>query len=100
MKAKEYFRVYKEENQDKSYEWRLVNALRKMVLEVEEIAKLRNAQSDNALIAIFNEQNLKAQSFIRMVNDTLQDQKIRGDAFVLFVKEESPDLAKMIWPEN
>jgi hypothetical protein len=40
MKAKEYFNQFLNENQDKVIEWRLVNAFRQMVLEVEQIAKM------------------------------------------------------------
>ena len=48
MKAKEYFNQFLNENHDKSVEWRLVNAFRQMVLEVEQIAKMRSAKSKSS----------------------------------------------------
>ncbi len=99
MKAKEYFRIYSEENQNESAEWRLISAFRKMVLEVSEIAKMRNAKSDEALTSIFREQLLKSNSFINMVNETepfKSNGHVLKDAFKIFVKHESPELAKLI----
>ncbi len=100
MKAKEYFNQFLNENQDKIVEWRLVNAFRQMVLEIEQIAKIRNAKSDNSLLAIFNEIEIKSHSFIKMVNE-IEPFKSEGivkyDAFKLFIKQTSPSLAAAVW---
>ena len=100
MKSKEYFKEYQTENQDKSPEWRLISAFRKMVLEVSDIAKMRNAKYDSALCAIFKEQLIKANSFVKMVNETepfKSEGLIKQDAFKIYVQTESPDLAKLVW---
>lgn len=101
MKAKDYLKKFKEENQEQSYDWRLITAFRQMVIEINDIAKMRNARSDNALIAIFKEQSLKANSFIKMVNEIEDCEKrmgtIRNDAFKMFIELENPDLYKLIW---
>lgn len=57
MKSKEYFKEYQTENQEKSPEWRLISAFRKMVLEVSDIAKMRNAKYDSALYVLFSKNN-------------------------------------------
>jgi len=96
MKAKEYFEKYINENQDKSKEWRFIKCLQEMILEVNEIAKMRNAKYDRALIAIFNEQNMKAISFIKKVNE-IDGTFYKIDAFKIFLKEESPEMYKLVW---
>ncbi len=100
MKAKEFFREYQEQNQDKNFEWRLISTFRKMVLEVSDIANLRNAKSDSSLCTIFKEQLLKANSFVKMVNETepfKSEGLVKQDAFKIYVQTESPDLAKLVW---
>ena len=100
MKAKEYFNQFLNENQDKIVEWRLVNAFRQMVLEVEQIAKMRNAKSDTALVAIFKEIETKSHLFIRLVNETepfKSERTVKYDAFKLFVEQSSPSLAAVVW---
>ena len=100
MKAKEYFNQFLNENQDKIVEWRLVNAFRQMVLEVEQIAKMRSAKSDTALAAIFKEIETKSHSFIRLVNETepfKSEGTVKYDAFKLFVEQSSPSLAAVVW---
>jgi hypothetical protein len=100
MKAKEYFSQFLNENQDKVVEWRLVNAFRQMVLEVEQIAKMRNAKSDTALVAIFKEIETKSHSFIRLVNETepfKTEGTVKYHAFKLFVQQSSPSLADVVW---
>lgn len=100
MKAKEYFNQFLNENQDKTIEWRLVNAFRQMVLEVEQIAKMRSAKSDTALVAIFKEIETKSHSFIRLVNETdpfKTEGTVKYDAFKLFIEQSSPSLAAVVW---
>ena len=100
MKAKEYFNQFLNENQDKLIEWRLINAFRQMVLEVEQIAKMRNAKSGTALISIFKEIEIKSHSFIRLVNETepfKTEETVKYDAFKLFVEQSSPELASAVW---
>jgi len=97
MKAKEYFEQYADQNQEQSSEWRIVDALRKMVLEVKEIATMRNARKDEALISIFEEQNRKCNSFIRMVNE-YENHKInyKPDALKIFLISSDEGFAKRI----
>ena len=100
MKAKEYFNQFLNENKDKTVEWRLVNAFRQMVLEVEQIAKMRSAKSDTSLVAIFKEIETKSHSFIRLVNETepfKSEGTVKYDAFKLFVEQSSPSLAAVVW---
>jgi hypothetical protein len=100
MKAKEYFNQFLNENQDKSVEWRLVNAFRQMVLEVEKIAKMRNAKSDSAFVAIFKEIETKSRSFILLVNETEPFKTkgmVKSDAFKRFVELSYPSLAAIVW---
>ena len=100
MKAKEYFNQFLNENQDKTIEWRLVYAFQQMVLEVEKIAKMRNAKADTALVAIFKEIETKSHSFIRMINETepfKSEGTVKHDAFKLFVEKSSPSLAAIVW---
>lgn len=100
MKAKEYFNQFLNENQDKVVEWRLVNAFRQMFLEVEQIAKMRSAKTDTALIYIFKEIEIKSHSFIRLVNETepfKSEGAIKYDAFKIFVEQSSPSLAAVVW---
>ena len=100
MKAKEYFQQYQELNQDKTPEWRLITAFRQMALEVNDIVKMRSAKSNSALISIFNEQLLKANSFTKMLNETAHwDGTIIKDAFKVYLQGETPELTKLIWKE-
>ena len=102
MKAIEYFKKYKTENQDKSPEWRIIMTFRQMVLEVKEIAKMRNAQKDDALISIFNEQNRKANSFIKMVNiEKLNSaEQYKTDGLKIFLLQSDPELSNLIGWKN
>jgi len=107
MKAKDYFIQCKETNLDKSIDWRVVNVFMQMIMEVNEIAKSRNARFDKALISIFNEQNQKANSFVKMINGVEEYTKsgfFKTDAFKHFLIQHDPDLAKMVgWqiePQN
>ena len=71
-----------------------------MILEVEQIAKMRSAKSDGALIAIFKEIETKSHSFIRMINETepfKSEGTVKYDAFKLFVEQSSPSLADVVW---
>lgn len=95
MKAKEYFRQYVEENQDKEQMYRVIIILMDMFTEVEEIRLMRKAKSDLAIIAILNEQNTKANSFIRKVNE-IDGLSIKNNAFKELVKQEYPDLSEKI----
>lgn len=95
MKAKEYFRKYVEENQDEEKLYRVVKSFMDMFNEVKEIQVMRKAQSDSAMVAIMNEQNIKANSFIRKVNE-IDDLGLKPNGFKEFIKSQMPDLAKMI----
>lgn len=99
MKAKEFFQKYLNEDQDKSPEWRLLNIMRLMILEVQEIAKTRNAKRDEALISIINEQVLKSKAFIKMINETeyFKSQPINEDLLKKYIKNESPILYQLVF---
>ena len=101
MKAKDYFKQFNEENQDKIPEFRLVFALNGFVNEVKEIAKMRNARKNEAMIAIFNEQNTKCNSFIRMINELdyfKENGTIKSNALKLYMKDKTPDLYDLVFP--
>ncbi len=98
MKAKEYFKIYSTENQEKNEAWRFIKALRDMVLEVNDIAKNRKAQKDEALKAIFKEQFLKSKSFIRRVNSLGLNYK--ENAFLIIIQEESPELYSLVFNDR
>jgi hypothetical protein len=95
MKAKEYFRKYVEENQDEEAMYRVVKTLMDMVNEVKEIQLMRKAQSDSAMIAIMNEQNIKANSFIRKVNE-IDGLGVKDNAYKQFINDQMPDLGKLV----
>ena len=100
MKAKDYYIKFINENQDQTPNWRVRDALKQMFFEVDEIIKARNAKQDAAMIAIFNEMEIKSHKFIALVNETepyKTKEPIRRDAFRLFVAWRSEELAAMIW---
>jgi hypothetical protein len=103
MKAIEYFKKYKEKlkepndigsEQDYKY-YCVVSTLMDFFNEVKTIQLARKAKSNSAMIAIMNEQNLKANSFIKMINLDY-NLGINRDEFKDFIKDQMPDLAKMI----
>lgn len=99
MKAIDYYNEYLSTKNQLGYEKALVECFRKIVLEVNEIAKMRSAKTDTAYIAIFKEQNKKAISFIKMVNQTepfVSDSPLIHNAFLLFIKQSKPDLAAIL----
>ena len=95
MKAKEYFRKYVEENQDEDAMYRVVKTLMDMFNEVKEIQLMRKAQSDSAMIAIMNEQNIKANSFIRKVNE-IDGLGVKNNAYKQFINDQMPELGKLV----
>ena len=100
MKAKEYYKIYNTENQDKDENWRFIKALRDMVLEIKDIAKTRRVKLDSGMLPIFKEQYLKSRSFIRLVNKNVATSKtgtFRDDALKVMIKQESPDLYEMVF---
>jgi hypothetical protein len=100
MKAIEYFNDYLNKNQDKTAEWRLIDTFRRMVIEVEQIAKMRNAKSDAAIRSILKEAEIKSYKFIYLVNETepfKSEGNVKRDAFKLFIKAKIPRLANLMW---
>jgi len=95
MKAKEYFRKYLEENQDEEPMYRVVKTLMDMFNEVKEIQLMRKAKSDSAMIAIMNEQNIKANSFIRKVNE-IDGLGVKNNAYKQFINDQMPELGKLV----
>lgn len=103
MKATDYLEKYQTENQDKSPDWRVVSTFMNMVLEVNDIAKMRNATRDDALISIFNEQNKKANAFIKMINKLepfCSEGKLKIDGFKIFLIQSDPQLSELIGWKN
>ena len=95
MKAKEYFRKYVEENQDEEPMYRVIKTLMDILNEVKEIQLMRKAQSDSAMIAIMNEQNIKANSFIRKVNE-IDGLGVKNNAYKQFINDQMPELGKLV----
>ena len=91
MKAIEYFKKYKEKlkqpnERDSELNHKyycVVSSFMDFFNEVKKIQLARKAKSDSAMIAIMNEQNLKANSFVKMVN-LEYNLGIRIDAFKEF----------------
>ncbi len=99
MKAKEYFKKYKDIKTEKRRDYALVKCFMDMFNEVKEIQKNRNAKSNSAMISIFNEINQKGNAFIKMVNseiDETKEGKVYYDGFKIFIQIQMPELAKMI----
>lgn len=100
MKAKEYFEYFLNVNKEDSPEKRLLDCINKMVLEVSEIRKIRNAKTDSAMISIFKEMEVKSHAFIKMVNETepfKSNGEVKYDAFKLYINQTSPELFNLIW---
>jgi len=89
---------YKDTDKFSGFSSAVIDKLIFMINEVQDIAKMRNAKSDNALIAIFKEQILKSKSFLKMVNNGLGYEVFRDNSFILVVKSVSPDLYEVIEP--
>jgi hypothetical protein len=100
MRAKEYFRIFNEENQDKSSDIRLIMSLNQMIIEAKNIAKIRNAKSDESIIAIFKEMELKSISFINMLNEIepyKSEGTIKKDALKLYMHSVTPEFAELVF---
>lgn len=100
MKAVDYYNKYKEGIDGNSDDYNFFIILQEMLLEISSIAKLRSANSDRALKAIFNEQELKCQSFIKMVNKDLAESGkdlYKEDSFKIFLESVKPELFKMVF---
>ena len=95
MKAKEYNKKFTELLKTETIEKSIYEIFRSMFLEVKEIQKLRKVQKNESIIAIFNEMNTKANSFVRNAN---KEHKVMlvNDAFKKFVSFQSGDFAKLI----
>lgn len=84
MKAREYVEKYKANPTPQT----LGEIVKEMVFEIEEIAKMRHARSNEAFISIFEEQDRKWRAFVRMVNDP----NIRPDGFMKFCQMYFPEV--------
>ena len=95
MKAKEYNKklteLLKIEHKDRA----IFKILKEMFLEVSEIRKIRRANSDPAIISIFNEMNKKCNAFIRNANKE-HNLMLKNDAFKLFVSDRDESFSKLI----
>ena len=69
MKAKEFAQKF---NDDPSIET-LVDIGNTFLIECAELGKARNCQSDDSMIAIFEEQNRKWKAFARLVDGVKED---------------------------
>ena len=99
MKAKEYYKEYNTIKVEKGSDYALVKCLMNMFNEVKKIQISRNAKSNSALISILNETNLKANSFIKMINKDIDNTKqgfVKVNSFKIFIKSEMKELADMI----
>ena len=83
-KAKEYAQKYKANPTNQT----LVEILKEMVIETKEIYNMRHARSDEALIAIFNEQDGKWRSFVSLTGDP----SIRRDGLKEFCQKHFPEI--------
>jgi len=84
VKAKEYAEKYKANPTPQT----LVEIAKEMVFEIEEIYKIRHGKSDEALIAVFDEQERKWQAFVQLVDDP----NVRRDGFKRFCQKHFPEV--------
>lgn len=95
MKAKEYNTKFSELLKTETVEKSIYEIFKDMFLEVKEIQKTRRAKTDSAVIAIFNEMNLKGNSFVRKANKEHKVMLI-NDAFKKFVCVRDESFAKLL----
>lgn len=88
MKAKEYIEKYFDESDEKESLFKIVHAL---FVEVEVIAKKRNAQLNSALVSIFKEQDKKWEAVLNKLN--LPKYK---KAFIKYAHYTLPELKELI----
>ena len=94
MKAQEHFDKYLKENQNEDSTYRVVLALFDIFKEIKQIQLDRNATTNSALIAILNEQNVKANSFIRKINK-IDAVGIKPNAFKTFINDQIPEIGRL-----
>jgi len=87
MKAKEYAQKYIENPSDKT----LLDIVKEMFYEVDTIRKSRNAQSNDAMIAILNEQSDKWRKFVKLV-EKVSTNVININGFRDFILIHFPEL--------
>jgi hypothetical protein len=97
MKAKEYYKIFLDNTENKSNEYLIISALRDMTIEISDIIKQRNIKSDEAAISVIKEVNQKANSYIKMINQHLSfEDEIGNNALLYFIKNQIPDLSDII----
>lgn len=101
MKAKELFKIIAESD-DKIIAFG--DAVKGLVLEVEDIIKVRNVKSDHAVQSIFKEQELKYKALVRLYNnanfqseDGTYDFVAKDEGFREYIKAKSPSMYLAIW---
>jgi hypothetical protein len=95
MKAKEYFERYVNDTSGKESVILVYEAIISIFLEHKELAKKRNAKSNEAFVAIFEELNKKANSFIKMVNEIEEIQRPK-DILYIYIRHFYKDLYVLI----
>ncbi len=97
MKAKEYYQKFLDNTENDSQKFLVVSALRSMTIEISDIIKKRNIKSNDAAIAVIKEVNQKANAYIKLVNQHIED-GYKQDALLLFIEHEMPNLANIVKP--
>ncbi|MFA5211681.1 MAG: hypothetical protein WC414_04290 [Patescibacteria group bacterium] len=87
MKAKEYAQKYIDNPTDET----LYEIAKEMFFEIDIIRKARNAQSNEAMIAIINEQSDKWRKFANIVKN-VSINIVKEDGFKNFVLISLPEL--------
>lgn len=95
MKAKDYFKRFKEDERDLTAGEKFTGILLSVFQDTQGIVDKRGARSDGSLRAIFEEQNKKVNSFVRMVNKD-KGVNLRRNIYKTFIKEEMPILAESL----
>ena len=90
MKAKEYAQQYINAT-DRQYE--IGKIWNQFVVEIEDVAKMRNALTNSAWSSIFEEQNMKWKAFCREVKKQTGIE-IKEDGFKNLLLEKEPRLAE------
>ena len=95
MTAKEYFKQIQNEYQHESADWRLVHITQQMFNEIGTIRDKRQVKTNEGMLSIFKEINLKFKAFARLANEIepfKSEGKIKEDGFKIFVHRLMPEI--------
>jgi predicted transcriptional regulator len=96
-KAKEYAeRLIKHSDSIESAQKEAIEVVSEMILEIQEMAKIRNIQSNSALISIVKEQERKWFSICNKVNAYIPEYILARDGFIKALKKTLPMTERLL----